>query len=419
MKLTAPENENYAAVVVQINTILDLPNSDFLAAIPMFGYQIISSKNVFQTGHLALFIPAEAQLDHDFASTNDMYRHAELNADQNVTGYLEDNRRVRAIKLRGNRSDALLMPLSSLLYTGIDPTELQVGDTFDTINGHPICRKYYPSNYKAPSAGRNGQMPAERTDAKFLPRHFDTPQYFRCKDQISPFENIVVTQKLHGTSIRLAHTIVPRPLTLRDRIAKRLGVKVQDTEYDYVSASRGRQKQLTDDDIWTQWGERLRGRIPAGFIVYGEIIGWHPDGKPVQKGYTYRLPIGASDLYVYRVVQVTTKGRATDLSWDQMVEFCAEVGIETVPALYRGRHDFIEIESYMDKRLSETLPFLAVPLEEGTKKNPIVDEGVCVRVEGLTPQIFKAKSPLFFQFETKQLDADIIDTETAEALVAA
>ena len=36
-----------------------------------------------------------------------------------------------------------------------------------------------------------------------------------------------------------------------------------------------------------------------------------------------------------------------------------------------------------------------------------VDEGVCVRAEGVIPTILKAKSPQFFEFETKLLDEGV------------
>lgn len=47
----------------------------------------------------------------------------------------------------------------------------------------------------------------------------------------------------------------------------------------------------------------------------------------------------------------------------------------------------------------------------------MVDEGVCLRVEGITPLVVKAKSPLFLQHETKMLDQGVTDTEAEEALV--
>ena len=41
-----------------------------------------------------------------------------------------------------------------------------------------------------------------------------------------------------------------------------------------------------------------------------------------------------------------------------------------------------------------------------------VDEGVCVRVDGMAPYILKAKGPLFREHETKMLDAEAEDLES-------
>ena len=45
--------------------------------------------------------PAEVQLSGEYARFNNLHRHGNLNADQGQAGYLEDNRRVRALKFRG------------------------------------------------------------------------------------------------------------------------------------------------------------------------------------------------------------------------------------------------------------------------------------------------------------------------------
>lgn len=51
------------------------------------------------------------------------------------------------------------------------------------------------------------------------------------------------------------------------------------------------------------------------------------------------------------------------------------------------------------------------PISLSDKKS--VDEGVCLRQDGLVPTILKAKSPKFFEYETKLLDSGEVDTESA------
>ena len=117
MKFEELKNPNYGATVVTIKKIIPLENCDNVVATPIFGFQAIVSKDT-QVGDIGLVFPVESQLSEEYCRENNLYRHAELNKDKNVTGYFEDNRRVRAIKFRGHRSDCLFISLNSLKYTG-------------------------------------------------------------------------------------------------------------------------------------------------------------------------------------------------------------------------------------------------------------------------------------------------------------
>lgn len=415
-----PVNVNYAAVVVRIRALVPLAGLDNLVAAPLLGYQAIVSKDT-QVGDFGILFVAETQLSEEYARLNNLHRHSNLNDDESAKGYLEDNRRVKAIKLRGHRSDALFMPLTSLLYLEDDKNRLHLfefkeGDAFDVLNGHEICRKY-----TRPTRGRMAaQQTAKesRVDKRFMPEHFDTENYFRNVDKLKFGELCYITQKLHGTSIRIGHTIVSRKLSWWEKLAKKVGVKVQETEYDYVYGSRKvikdpnnpEQNHFYGVDLWTMEGERLKGLLPKGFIVYGELIGWTPDNAPIQKGYTYGIPEGGRGLYVYRVTYVNPEGRQTDLSWDQVKEFCTAHGLNHVPELSKfWANEWMTehiIPDYLDVRLADEYP-QALPVNKG-----MVDEGVCIRRDGLTPLILKAKSPIFLQHETKMLDQEeVVDIE--------
>lgn len=434
MKLEAPVNPNYAAVVVRVNAINQLANCDNVVGVPLFGLQAIVSKDV-KVGDIGLFFPAETQLSDEYAAFNGLYRHAEKNVDDRVKGYLEDNRRVKAMKFRGHRSDALFMPLTSLDYLLNHPEDLrdfEVGDTFDKIGDHEICRKYL---VKQPAEPRERTAKHEkvfkRVDEKFLPEHYDTENYWRNEFKIAPDEQIVVTQKLHGTSIRIANTLVKRKLSFLERLAKKLGVTVRETEYDHVYGSRKvikdpnnpNQNHFYGSDIWTDFGRTLDDMIPENFVVYGELIGWTPDGAPIQKDYTYDLPQGAAELYIYRVAVVTNGGMLVDLSWPQVKAFATERGLKYVPELWSGRHAEFDVDYWIDKNLSingQTLGEAKYPiLDVVPLPKRFVDEGVVVRADGWAPFLLKAKSPIFLQHETKMLDQDAVDLEAEGSLVAA
>lgn len=422
MAFTAPKNPNYACTVVRLTAVNDLAGCDNIAGAPVLGFQAIVGKDR-QPGDLGVVFTAETALSEEFARANNLHREPELNQDPGEKGYLERNRRVRAIKLRGHRSDALFMPLESLAYTGYDVTKLAPGDTFDELNGHLICEKYAVKKAGPTQLAKNKAKTYERVDRKHFHLHVDTDNYFRVADSIPADAEVIVTAKYHGTSWRGANTIVARQLSWLERIAKRLGVRVQETEYDHVFGSRRvlkdvnnpRQNHFYDSDIWSEFGARLGNLLPEGFMVFGELVGWTSDGAEIQAGYSYGLPKGTHQLYVYRVAQINPQGRLTDLSWDQTVEFCNDHGLKTVPVLWRGKHADLDVDQFLDVRFNDIGYTETLPLGANKK---IVDEGVVVRVEGLVPYLAKAKSPKFFEHETKQLDKDVIDLETAGGIAA-
>lgn len=414
MKLEAPENANYAAVVVKVTAIVELDNCDNVVATPLLGFQAIVGKGT-QVGDLGVVFTAETQLSEEFARLNNLHRHGNLNADESAKGYLEDNRRVKALKFRGHRSDALFMPLSALAYTGVNVAGLAPGDTFDKLGSHEVCRKYVVKR-KTPGtrAAAATAKVFRRVDEKMLPEHYDTANWFKNADTVKPRTRVTVTQKLHGTSVRIGNTIVARKLTWLERIAARLGVKVQRTEFAMVYGSRTVIKDVNNPyqnhfygtDLWSEQGKKLDGLVPENFLVYGELVGWTEGGSPIQKNYTYQVPQGTCELYVYRVAIVNGQSRLTDLSWEQVKEFCAGLGLKHVPELWQGPVEEFVPEQWLDRKFYAEMG-AGVPL---AKESPC-DEGVVVRIEGLAPVSYKAKSPGFLRHETKMLDAEVADME--------
>lgn len=420
MKFDAPKNPNYAATIVQVERIIPLENCDNVVAIPVLGYQAIVGKDT-QVGDVLVVFTAETQLSTLYAGFNNLFRHSELNDDTTKTGYLEDNRRVKAMKFRGHRSDALAMPLISLAGMTSDWQSLEVGDTFDVLNGYDICNKYVrPGSDKGPSNQAAQVKKETRVDKMFLPEHFDTENYWRNSYKIAPHEHVVVTQKIHGTSIRFGRTVVKRRLTLRDKIAKFFGASVQETEIDLVAGSRKVIKDVNnpdqnhyyDTDLWSLYGKQFGAGLPDNVVVYGELIGWTPEGAPLQANYTYDVPKGRAHLYVYRVTIVTPSGHQFDLSWEALKEFTAQFGLNHVPELWQGAHAEFNPDDWTDIRyFDEIVGQGAIPLSDPKT----VDEGVCVRREGLVPLVLKAKSPIFLGHETKMLDKDTVDIEAEES----
>jgi RNA ligase. len=434
MKYDTIKNPNYVAAVIRVAALADLEGLDNLKGIQIFGMQALVSKDV-KVGDVGVLFSTEVQLSEDFARENNLHRHTNLNADPTVeTGYLEDSRRVKAIKLRGHRSDSLFVSLDAFKYLKVKPEDFKVGDVFDSINGHEILRKY---QIKEPGVNKGPQAKIRRVDLKVFPLHVDSENYWRNMEKVPEQAPVVVTQKLHGTSVRYGNVPVADDLTLFQRIKKRLGLKVGTPNsykfvvgsrmvvksIDYEAASAGKQ-HFYAEDLWTRYAKdhKLDELIPEGYLVYGELIGYTPDGKPIQKDYTYSQDDRTAELYVYRVATVTPSGVVTDLSWPATKAFAQGIGLKTVPELFTLMHRDFTANDWIDRRfydefLSQTdgnyLADTPVPLSGG--KN-LVDEGVCVRYDGPNGiYILKAKSPIFLGHESAMLDEGGDDVEAEEA----
>lgn len=420
MKIDKPENANYCATVVRIHNTFPLDNCDNIIATNVFGFQVLVGKD---TPELGVFFPAESQLSDKYCFENNLYRHGNLNKTPDEKGYLEDNRRVRAIKFRGNTSNGLFMPLESLSWTGVDVKLLKEGDEFDTLNGNEVCRKYVVKTRES-RPQKVVDRGFVRADKKYMPEHIDTENFFKNYDKIDPSTEVIITQKLHGTSIRIAHTYVNYKPRLVDRLASFFGAKIQKHEFAYLYGSRKvikdannpEQNHFYETDIWTNEGKKLDGILPENYLVYAELVGWTPDGKPLQKDYTYGLPVGICEMYVYRIATINERGYYTDLSWNQVQEFCSNNGLKYVPEITKCKmedlikNDFYAVKYWLDNRFFESFKNCL-----WLGDNDLVDEGICVRADGLIPKILKAKSPKFLEHETAILDSGEEDLESSQS----
>jgi hypothetical protein len=421
MKLREPVNAEYSATIIVVKTVVPLKGRDRIVGMPMMGTQSIVGLDT-QPGDIGILFPAGTQLSQGYCRENNLMRTSALNRDETKRGYLEDSRRVKAVKLGVHRSDALFMPLESLAEFGIKLGDLSEGDTFDHIGDQEVCRKYVVRHQKG--SGGNGRIKLEpskkRAEKKYIPEHFSTTNYFRVEGMVDGSKRAVITQKLHGTSVRVANMLVERKLSLFERLRKKFKLPVLEMEYAVVCGSRRVIKDVNNPnqihyygvDLWSEWGGFIGATIPKGFVVYGEIIGWKDVDSPLFKDYTYNVPPGQRRLYIYRIAQVNEDGVSADLSWDAVKEFCNINELHHVPELeHVDMHEF-NANNWIDLAVRgfSDISQDAVPLSEGGAG----DEGVCIRIEGIVPQIYKIKSPAFVMHESKAMDNEQVDIEEAQ-----
>lgn len=453
LKIREPKNRNYCAIVTVLDKFVTLPNCDNVKGALIYGNHIIVGKEA-QAGDMGLYFPVECQLSAEFLGKNNLYRKNEWgNKDEGKGGFFEQHGRVKAVKFRGHKSEGFWLPLASLNYLAseyIHPCDvLVVGMEFDELFDQPICQKYVPKQNPLSTRKLQGRQPRLEdsiVDGQFR-FHIDTDNLRRNVHKINVEDIIVITEKWHGTSCVIANILTKRYLPWYEKVARALGVKVQETEYGYTWSSRrvvkgvkGESKATAahyyDSDVWGATANYYQSQVPKGFTVYGEIVGFTNTGSPIQPGYHYSCGPKSSRFLVYRVTSTNMEGKVIELSWPQLKEFCVKHGFEHVKELYYGT-----AEEYFNSRASHRWmsflgiadatnwqPCLLKQLEEEYIKEDMCEhnnfevptEGIVVRVEHLEGvECYKLKNFRFLEWETKQLDSGNVDIETQQSEVLA
>lgn len=431
----------YKAKVVKLST-RPHPNADRLALGYVNGIQVVVGKDV-QDGTIGVFFPCDGQISPEFLKFHNLYRHAELNQDTTKQGYFDDNGRVQAEKLRGERSDGFFCLVSDFAYTGYDLSLLKLGTEFDELNGHKICEKYYtPATRNAmKQTGKRAKM--TQADYNF-PRHFETEQLQYNLDKVDSGDIVIITEKCHGTSTRIGYVQVERQVKLSfwQRLYNLLPLPKFATvtrNYELVIGTRNTiANWITPDSseyYRIELAKPLEGMLKKGEVVYAEIVGFDSFGKHIMNPQgTSKLPeikkqygeimqyrygcrwneVGKSQrkMFVYRITQVNEDGYEQELSWYQVKARCQELGLETVHELIEP---FIYGYSFAVNPQEDFMNRCDVLVKgNSTLDNTHIREGVVVRVEKANGKMkcYKHKS---FEFKVLEgilkQDDNYVDTE--------
>lgn len=168
----------YCGYIVELKSLRKHDNADRLLCTEVFGNNVIVSTDCYHEGQLCVFFPIDGKIGLEFAEKNNLLRKKDENG-RNIGGYLDpEKRNVRALKLRGERSEGLLLPIESLSdYANIK--EFKVGDQITILNNITICEKYMPVNKKSSSdlKGTNDKKQKSKIiDYPLFLEHYDTPQ---------------------------------------------------------------------------------------------------------------------------------------------------------------------------------------------------------------------------------------------------
>ena len=277
----------YNAYITRIKNLHKHPNADRLQIGECFGNAVIVSME-YVDNQLGVYFPSDGQLSVEFAEANNLLRKKD-DAGNNIGGYMDpDKRNVTAIKLRGEKSDGLFLPLKSLESFG-DIATLAEGDRIDNFNGHEICRKYIPfkqhrqCGYSEGNKTRKKKVPV----APLFAEHADTEQLAYNLGAFKPGDEIEITLKMHGTSQRTGYLPVFKGYkkSLLDRILRRDGTPIYD--WGYVSGTRRTVLENFDggyygsNEFREAHSKFFEGKLMKGESVYYEVVGFTHTGTPI------------------------------------------------------------------------------------------------------------------------------------------
>ena len=204
-------NVNYLAKIVNIKEFQPHPKPtvERLKCAIVDGFTILVG--IDSDPGLYVYFPAGCQINPQFLSYNNLFRHGELNANPEQTGMFDDNGRVKAIKLQDVISEGFLLPIITLsnFVTSVTNKALDCneGEEFDCVKDGDkefwINKKYVvhaqtfsqgASRPKKKSKGINRVL-----DDQFR-FHYDTIVIKKCPYVITPDSLIHISSKVHGTS---------------------------------------------------------------------------------------------------------------------------------------------------------------------------------------------------------------------------
>ena len=390
-------HDNYNATLIKVDKLYDLPNLDKLKAIKYAGFSALVSIDSIKVWDLVLFIPALTSISKEYLHDHNLYDAKDKNANTEVSGYFPNSGMVKAIKLKKNISNAFVVKYEDFLkYYNLSDSSLEVGMSFNEVDGKVFCYKYEP-----PTTQSNAPSKKEE-DRKYIPEHFDTHQFLRELENYQDEDVVYITQKLHGTSVILGNTYVTKEPSWFQKL---FNIAPSWREMGYLASSRRVIKTKSTSanhyygtDIWSECLKRYEQNIPKNYLIYGEIIWWIGEA-PIQEGYTYNLPKWQWELYVYRVAFINEDGIVVDLSFETMQSFCQQQGFKVVSLLEKAvmKNFMKEYEKYLDKVYSKEYKN-AITLSDAN----LVDEGIVIRRDDYPiPYNTKLKSPLFYEYETK------------------
>jgi RNA ligase (TIGR02306 family) len=305
--------------IQRVKQISVIPDSDFLELAHVMGWQCVAKKGEFQAGDLGVyyevdsFLPLDERYEFLRASS---YRD---NVD-NGEGF-----RIPTVKMRGQLSQGLLLPLSKF-------PELEGCDEGTDVTEKLNVKKWYIPE----TANAGGTIIGERPHGIPASDEIRIQSALELLDQLKG-KPYYITTKMDGTS-GIVYCI------------------------DGKIGCCSRNKEIKDEENALYWSpvylyglkEKL-ARLGKNIVLTGEIC-----GPGIQKN---KLRLPATEWYIFDVKDWDSQKY---LPYDEACKVCADLGIPVVPLEERGENFDYSLEQLLEKA-------------KGKYKSGLDKEGIVVR----------------------------------------
>jgi len=316
--------------IQKVKSISAIPDSDFLELAHVMGWQCVAKKGEFKAGDLGVYYEVDSFLPVDeryefLRSTS--YRE---NVD-NGKGF-----RIRTIKMRGQLSQGLLLPLEKF------PELAGCGEGDDVTDKLNVKKWYIPE-----TATAGGTIIGER------------PHGIPASDEIRIQSALELLDQLKG-----------KPYYITTKMDGTSGIVY------YIDGKIGccsRNKEIKDEETALYWApvytyglkEKL-ARLGKNLVLTGEIC-----GPGIQKN-----KLRLTDLAWY-IFDVKDWDAGKYLPYDEAVKLCADLGVPIVPLEERGEQFDYSLETLLEKA-------------KGKYPSGLDKEGIVVR-DSLAPKAISFK----------------------------
>jgi RNA ligase (TIGR02306 family) len=326
------------ASVVKLENVRRHPNADVLDLADVLGYQVVVSIGKYKTGDKVVYIPADSIVPTEWSEKWGVVKY--------LRGPQSD--RVGRTRLRGEPSFGLVVDIPG-------------GENWDI--GFDCTSFFNITKYEPPIRATAGDAAAYDPNLDpFVQKYTDIQNGRIFVTVFTDGEEVVVTEKLHGTNCKVG---IVRGVDV-------FGGSMEIRRKRPVNEETGAPLTFEDPEMkrnvyWFPWSipgvaslicalcEKNNTKV---IILYGEVY-----GSPVQS-----LFYGLNGKLGFQAFDLSVDGKY--LNWDDFEALCKKYDVPTVPVLYRGPFSLAKMKELADGDSTVTG---AGHIREGIVVKPVVE----------------------------------------------